>query len=138
MLLQRPATKKEKKKASKKRLGLLLIVLGLLLITLSLIGIKFLTHDPIFLSPLSQNQESSISRIIQELKESKIDYQKIITNDDLSYTVDLGDDRQVVLDSNKNISHQLSSLQLIIAQLKIDGKTFRRLDFRYQKPVITF
>lgn len=137
MLLRKPPTKKEKRKATKKRLGLWLIIIGLFLICISLAGIKFLTHDPIFLSPLSQNQDSLMSRLTSDLKDKGIEYQEIVTNDDLTVTVKLKDNQEVIIDTKKSLSGQLSSLQLIVSQLKIEGKTFRRLDFRYQKPVIT-
>jgi len=138
MLQQKTATKKEKKKASRKRIGLFLIIVGLHLIAVSVFLVNFFNKDPLFLSPLSDNQESVNSKLVEELKEKNIRYKTIETNQDLSLIVKLDGGGEVIMDPKKSISSQLSSLQLITAQLKIEGKTFSRLDFRYQKPVITF
>lgn len=46
---------------------------------------------------------------------------------------------QIVLFSpNKDFSVQIASLQLVTSHFTIEGKHFTRLDFRYDKPVITF
>lgn len=138
MLQQKTTTKREKKKAIRKKMGLFLIIIGLLFIVISLFSIKFLTHGPLFVSPLSGNQDSVVSILEKELKKNKIAYIGIQTNDDLSYIVKLNEKEEVIIDPKKDILSQLSSLQLIASQLKIEGKTFLRLDFRYKKPVITF
>lgn len=138
MLQRKITTKRDKKIRIRKKSGLVLILLGLLFIATSLFLIKFFTHDPLFVSPLSQIHDSTDTSLVKELKKNKVEYQEIKTNNDLSYLIVLKENQEVIIDPKKDISLQLSSLQLIIAQLKIEGKAFSRLDFRYEKPVIVF
>lgn len=138
MLPRKTLTKRQKKEASKNRLGLILVFIGLALISFSLIVAVFLVKDPLFVSPLSKDQTSINLKIEKILKEKKISYKSIITSPDLSFVIRLDKDHEVIIDSNKDIDSQLSSLQLILTQLKIEGKTFKRLDFRFQKPIISF
>lgn len=138
MLRRRTITKRQKREASKKRLGILLIFLGMILIAAFLAFLAFFEKKELFVSPLSTDQTSVNTRIEKLLKEKKVNYVSFYTAKDLSFILMLPENREVILDPNKNISEQLSSLQLILSQLKIDGKAFKRLDFRYQKPVITF
>ncbi len=138
MLPRKTTTKRQKKEASKKKLGSLLILVGLIMIALSLFFTAYLEKKPKPLSPLSKNQTSEMSVIEKNLKKSNISFKSIETSGDLSILINLEKEKVVIIDSNKDIGEQLSSLQLILSQLKIEGKSFKRLDFRYQKPVITF
>lgn len=138
MLPRRTITKKQKKEASKKKIAVLLIFIGLVLISISFFYTAFLEKKPDLINPLSKNQSTDIKRLEKKLKEYEFNFISISTDKDLSYIVKLDDKREVVLDSDKDIDRQLSSLQLIITQLKIDNKAFKRLDFRYKNPVITF
>ncbi|HET9947069.1 MAG TPA: hypothetical protein VFQ63_03330, partial [Patescibacteria group bacterium] len=56
---------------------------------------------------------------------------------DDSATFDV-DGKTIIISLNKDIEQQVSSLQLTIRELTMEGKEFHRLDFRYDKPVITF
>lgn len=138
MLPKKSVTKRQKKEASKKRLGLILTFAGLVMIATSLFYVAFLEKNPKPISPLSKNQISSNVLIEKKLKEKNISFKSIETSKDLSTSIKLKDDQEVIIDPNKNIDQQLSSLQLILSQLKIEGKSFKRLDFRYQKPIISF
>ena len=138
MLPRRTITKRQKKEEKKKRWGVLLLILGLITICFSLFFAAFLQKPEPIINPLSKDQASDTSKLIKILKEKNIMYSDISTDKDLSYIIKLPDKRVVVIDSKKDIEKQLSSLQFITSQLKIEGKTFKRLDFRYQRPVITF
>ncbi len=138
MLPAKTITKKQKKQASKKRAGIFLIFVGLALIAVSLFFIAFLEKQPKPISPLSKNQTSVNSIVEKTLKSKNISYISIETAKDLSLIVKLDKERQVIIDPDKDIDQQLSSLQLILSQLKIEGKALKRLDFRYQKPIISF
>ena len=136
MRFARTVTKKQKKTAYKKRLGLLLIFIGLLFVNLVLIYATFLEKPKPIVSPLSKNQMSSTKQIEMALKERNIEYVSISTQKDTTYLIKLKEG-EVILDPSKNVDQELSSLQLILSQLKIEGKTLKRLDFRYEKPIIT-
>ena len=138
MLPRKTITKRQKKERSRKKLGLILLFLGLVLISLSLFFTAFLEKPDKLISPLSQDQSSFNSKIESGLKNKKISFVKVETLKDLNYQITLDDKSRAIIDSNKSIEVQLSSLQLILTQLKIEGKSFKRLDFRFQKPVISF
>ena len=137
MIFKNTVTKKEKKKATRNRLGLLLIVLGLLAVNFTLVYTAFFQKPKPIVNPMSKNQISSTKIVEDKLKESKIEYTSFDTQKDLTYILKLKSGGEVVLNPTKNIDEQLSSLQLILSQLKIEGKTLKRLDFRYEKPIIT-
>ncbi len=137
-LLKTTVTKKQRKKLKQKNFSVFLILLGLLLITASLFYFAFLEEKQLYINPLSYDQTSKNSEIEKNLKEKNISFKTIVTTKDLNYIIRLDDQREVILDSKKDIVGQLSSLQLIISQLTIEGKMFKSLDFRYQKPIIKF
>ena len=50
----------------------------------------------------------------------------------------VGTNEQVIVSLQKDLTLQIASLQLTIAHLTIEGKQFKQLDFRFDKPVLTF
>ncbi|MBI2622003.1 MAG: hypothetical protein HYW63_05170 [Candidatus Levybacteria bacterium] len=138
MLPQKTITKKQKKQKIRKQLFIGLIFIGLIVIFFILFYLAFLQKTPEFFNPLSRNQTSTGFIIRQTLMEKKINYKSISTSKDLTYRIVLDNNSEVIIDPKKNVEEQLSSLQLILARLKIEGKMFKRLDFRYQKPIISF
>ena len=138
MLFRKTVTKKQKREASKKRFGILLIFIGLFAINAMLVYSAFIEKPEPLLNPLSKDQTSSVSQLEKLLKDKKIQYKYVATQKNLSYLIKLQSNGEVIIDPSKNIDQQLSSLQLILSQLKIEGKTLKRLDFSYQKPIITF
>lgn len=138
MLPRKIITKRQKKEQSRKKLGLILLFVGLVLISASLSFSAFLEKPDKPISPLSKDQSSVNSKIEKALRDKKIPYISVTTLKDLNYQILLDNKTEVIINSNKDIIEQMSSLQLILTQLKIEGKSFKRLDFRYQKPVISF
>ena len=138
MLLRKTLTKKQKKEISRKKLAMALIITGLFIVAILLFYSAFLEKDPIYLNPLSKDQTSISSIIKKGLKEKKIEYVAVETSKELNYVIKFDKDSKAIIDPKKDIGEQLSSLQLILSTLKIEGKTFKRLDFRYKKPVISF
>ena len=138
MLPRKILTKKQKKEISRKKLAIVLIITGLFIVAILLSYVAFLEKDPVYLSPLSKDQTSVSSTIKKSLKEKKIEYVSLQTSKELNYVIKFDKDSEAIIDPKKDIDQQLSSLQLILSALKIEGKTFKRLDFRYQKPIISF
>lgn len=138
MKFKKTVTKREKKAASKKKLGKAIVFTGLIIINFILIYVAFIEKPEPIINPLSKNQVSTTDIVEKKLKTEKIEYTSFVTNKDLNYIIKLKSGAEVIIDQDKNIEEQLSSLQLILKQLKIEGKTLKRLDFRYQKPIITF
>lgn len=137
-MLPKPLTKKQKKEVSRKRLGIILIFLGLLIIAVMLFFLAFLEKEDPIINPLSKDQTSNGKIIIGELREKKIAYKDIETTKSLKYKIKFEDNAEAIIDPKKDIPEQITSLQLILSQLKIEGKAFKRLDFSYQKPIISF
>lgn len=138
MRFRRTTTKREKKSAVKKRLVLLLIIIGLLVLNSIFIYKSFFEGTDPISNPLSKNQISSTKQIEDKLKQREIDFKSLTTESDLKYLLVLKDGAEIILDPGKDIDEQLASLQLILSQLKIEGKTLKRLDFGFEKPVISY
>ncbi len=137
-MLPKPLTKKQKKEVSRKRLGIILIFLGLLIIASMLFFLAFLEKEDPIINPLSKDQTSNGKLIMNSLREKKISYKDLETTRDLKYKIIFEDNAEAIIDPKKDIESQITSLQLILSQLKIEGKAFKRLDFSFQKPIITF
>ena len=103
------------------------------------------THVTV-ISPVTDTEEKNTSRgtlqnkremIMIDLQSVHIAYQEITVKSDNTATISLQNNETVILSLNKNIDQQIASLQLTIANLTIEGKQFKRLDFRFDKPVLT-
>src|SRR5579872_2362660 len=119
-------------------LGLLMILICLTLLPLYLLGWAF--KEPLFISPVNMTADSSnsfdLSQVLKdELQNSKIDYSELSYQNGV-YKIILKNGSVVYFSPNKNIKEQIASLQLIVANLTIEGKSFSSLDFRYDKPII--
>lgn len=71
------------------------------------------------------------------LKQKGVKYKSIAYREN-SYIIVLANDAEALFSSKKDAEVQVSSLQLVINRLTIEGKSFKRLDFRFDKPVIVF
>jgi hypothetical protein len=138
MIFRKTVTKREKRDAAKKRLLIILVLVCLIALNIVFLYKIFLQKPNPILTPLSKDQVSSTSVVEQKLKEEKVEYKSFDTEKDLNYLIKLKSGGEVIIDSSKDIDQQISSLQLILSQLKIEGKTLKRLDFRFEKPTITF
>jgi len=76
--------------------------------------------------------------IIEELNKLnlKIDTVDIKNEDMLLFTLREG--HEIVFTSKKEIEKQIFSVPIILRQLKIEGKKFKRIDVRFDKPIIKF
>lgn len=95
-----------------------------------------------FISPLPKSlvkggTTAEVNTLEKLLKEKNIAFFSLSSVDDSSYLVNLTSGEEIVFSAHKPLSVQVSSLQLIIARLTIEGKRIERLDFRYNKPVVT-
>lgn len=112
----------------------------ILLILLAVLLYKLLAF-PIFnkpiISPLGQNKPSRTSNLEVLLKKAKIPFASISQSPDY-YIVTLSDGGQIFISSKKDLTFQISSLQLMLNRLTIEGKRIKSLDFRFDKAVINF
>jgi hypothetical protein len=95
-------------------------------------------YFPDFLSPLAKTKFQDRARLESSLKKANIKFIKITTQGDLSLLVELSSQEGVIFSSKKDIQSQIASLQLVVKRLTIEGKRFKSLDFRFDKPMITF
>lgn len=96
---------------------------------------RFLSPIPLFVP--SSLETSDTKTLEQLLKKYQVSYAEIIDNKDGSYAVGLLGGERIVFTSKKPLEPQISSLQLLISRLTIEGKRIEKLDFRYDKPVIS-
>ncbi|MBI4098000.1 MAG: hypothetical protein HY426_03080 [Candidatus Levybacteria bacterium] len=137
MLPAKTITKKEKKERSRKKRLAIALLLGLSLVCIFLLYVALPKKGPLYISPLSKDQTTSAAKVEKILKEKKISYESLSMAKDRSYVIKLDEKSEVIIDPKKDILEQLSSLQLILSTLKIEGKALRRLDFRYKSPIIS-
>lgn len=98
----------------------------------------------LYLSPLADNPDKlttsvagpKLQQISASLREHHINFDKVEIKSDTTFSVLLKNGGIVMLTSGKSIEQQVSSLQLILDRLTMEGKHFASLDFRYAKPVV--
>jgi hypothetical protein len=96
----------------------------------------FISTEPLFISPIGK-ANTDLIRVEKILKDNKILFSKV-TLSDYSYLVDIQNNGQVRLSQDKDINKQIASLQRILIQLTIEGKSFKSIDFRFSEPIISF
>lgn len=70
------------------------------------------------------------------LKENNIHYTAIESASQSAVLIRLKSGEDVFFSTKKSYQFQISSLQLVLSRLTIEGKRFSRLDFRFDKPVV--
>ncbi len=91
-----------------------------------------------FISPLAQGKISKEQSLEELLYKNNIQFTKVEVATDSSHIIFLKDQGMVYFDSGKSWQSQISSLQLILSRLTIEGKKFKKLDLRFDKPIIEF
>ena len=136
MFRQRRLLKKEKLRVKAK-----LVFVALVILLIAAIGLEFLYFNfgsTTLISPLAKSNLSRLNNLEIQLSQKKISFASVTVNANDSFTVRLLDRGEVILSSKKDVGSQLSSLQLILSRLTIEGKKLKTLDFRFDNPVVTF
>lgn len=132
---------KTKTTKSRNKIFRKIILLLFLLIILSIFIIArnfdFLTNNNSLISPLAKTSSPNV-KLEKILLSQKIPFSKINVASDSSFVVSLQDGGEVGISQKKDFVAQISSLQLILSRLTIEGKKFKFLDLRFDKPVIVF
>lgn len=132
---QTKITKKQAKIVRRKKLLILLLILIFFSLSLILLRqILFVKKTPFF-SPISNLGFYQNTDFEGKLKNLEIEYENLKFKNN-SYQFRIIGEGTVIISTQKDIDSQLSSLQLTLTQLKIEGKRFKSLDFRFDKPVI--
>ena len=137
-MLQKRRLKKERSKYRIRTLLILLICLSLLIVVTEYLYLNFSFGRVIFISPLGKIGKSKVAALENMLNKKNISFASTNINSDGSFTVELRDGGELILSSKKDLDNQLSSLQLILSRLTIEGKKLKKLDFRYDNPVVSF
>lgn len=101
-----------------------------------------------FVSPLvTQNQAVKKQIIVNPdestqlsdiLKKNNLNTISVVTASDSALLVTLDNGEEIIFSQKKNITEQITSLQLIKRELTIEGKRLSRVDFRFDNPVISY
>lgn len=146
-MLVKPVQKKikikKRKRSNNKVLGvlffLLVFLIGLFVVLQNTLP-KKIVISPIPQGVLSNNTlktDNTFNALLVVLKKNNINFTAISEYNKNSILVRLSSGEEVIFSQYKNFELQTSSLQLILSRLTIEGKRFSRLDFRFEKPVIT-
>ncbi len=136
-MLQKKPTKKQARKIRRTKFALLLLILIFLGICVFLAYRIWSFKKPAFISPVSNLGFYQNTAFENKLKEKGIDWENLKFENNI-YQFRVKEQGRVSISTKKNIDEQISSLQLILRRLKIEGRRFKSLDFRYDKPVIIF
>ncbi len=136
--------RKEKKHLVRKIYFYLIILSGILGIVMMVIGVFLVINEPLFESPiplftkwaLNRDKSQEVVEIKKFLEQKSIEYIDVSRESSKVYKIDLKNNGEVVIDSEKGLPEQLSSLQVILSRLTMEGKKFKRLDLTYDRPVL--
>lgn len=133
-----------RRKNKKAKKGLLLILLFLLFFSIfaSLFFYYWFTKT-LFVSPLpDRSLDNSNPLTTEELKtllqKGNIAFSEVKSSTGSSVLVKLTNGGTVLFSSKKSFKEQVSSLQPILSRLTIEGKRFKNLDLRFDKPSVVY
>jgi len=133
-------------KKRKVRRTLILVSAAFVLLLVSSLGAGIYLYITNFkvISPLpaqlgswlpTSSSDQSEKDLTSLLRSRNIMYTAIARNAD-EFVITLNPKQQVILTREKNFAEQISSLQVILQQLTMEGREFRTLDLRFDKPVV--
>lgn len=136
---------KRKKRTSRKKIKFLILFASLVLLATALIigarfaqkGVKnvILGKQTIVSSYVKKVTSQDIK---EELDKKNVSYKSFEQYDDETVRIVVSSDTEVFLTKNKDASFQASSLHELLRRLKIDNRVPKRIDMRYDKPVVKF
>ncbi|MEK7551707.1 MAG: hypothetical protein AAB532_03855 [Patescibacteria group bacterium] len=138
MLLRKRRINKYNSKKGIKIILITVLFIGLIVTFFSYLYINFYINTYGFISPLSVNKDSLLVRVEEGLEKENISFGKVSTNSDGSLSVKLKDESEIIFSSKKSVASQITSLQLMLSRLTIEGKKLKSLDFRFDNPVVSF
>lgn len=136
-----PKKRQLRKNKSKHKIKTAFTALFFLLIILLIFEYLYLNFSfgkKTYISPIAINKTPKLSSYQVALDNANIQVISVALNTDNSAEVKLKDGGVVILSSKKDIGSQISSLQLMLSRLTIEGKKLKILDFRFDNPVVSF
>lgn len=100
----------------------------------------------LFVSPLPLTRlpivellgDKDTGQLERALAKKGVDFESIVISSDSGYIVQLKTGEEVLMSKTRSLDEQISSLQVILPRLTMEGKRFTRLDLRFDRPVIVF
>lgn len=138
MFAKKRQLKKEKIKSRTKTVFIVLFFLSALLILIEYLFLNFSFGRTPYISPISKNQISSIIDLEKMLEKSNILFKNVSNNYDGNLVVELSDGGLITFSQKKDLKNQISSLQLVLSRLTIEGKKLKSLDFRFNNPIVSY
>lgn len=83
-------------------------------------------------------QDDPILKLSNLLSQKGMEISVSPTSSDSAILVNLVNGETIIFSTIKDMAAQVDSLQIILARLTIEGKKLKTLDFRYDKPVVTY
>lgn len=124
-----------------RKISISLILFGLTFVSCFSLFWYSTSHQTLLISPLGTKDSGNTQNTLIVQVQDFCWQQKLsciqITPQDGSILITLSNSAQIILSTQKSITQQLSSLQLTINQLTIEGKQFKKLDFRFDKIVVS-
>ena len=138
MLQGKRRLKKEKSSRSTKLAFMLGLFIFVFLAGILVFVYIFYSNSSNYLNPLAVNKNSPKIKIEDMLEASNIKITRSVIGSQDFLEVDLKDGGKVIFSSKKDLKKQITSLQLMLSRLTIEGKKLKILDFRYDNPVVSF
>lgn len=141
--------KKRKRALRYRRLLIFLAVLSCFIIVAEMLYLVQRLQAPQFLSPVpltnvykkvlaAMNISSQTNELVDLLKKNNFSVISLLSYEKDAFLLKLETGEEAVLSSKKSLAVQVSSLHLILSRLTIEGKRVRRVDLRFNNPVIVF
>lgn len=141
--------KKRKRNILLQRVLFLCTFISCVIIVFEIIYFSMQLQKPKFLSPIpfsntykkvlaAITSNSPKNELSELLRKDSITVVSITNYNDNSLLVRLEKGEEIIFSSKKSIKLQVSSLQLILSRLTIEGKRIAKLDLRFDNPVIVF
>lgn len=138
MLLRKRRINKYNSKKGIKIILITILFIGLIVTFFSYLYINFYINTYGFISPMSIDKDSLLVKVEEGLEKQNISFGKVTTNSDGSLSVKLRYESEIIFSSKKSVASQITSLQLMLSRLTIEGKKLKSLDFRFDNPVVSF
>ena len=87
------------------------------------------------LEPIAR--QATETELAKELKKSNLGVISLSINGEREILASLSGDTQVIFKS-EGIAQQVSSLQIMLSRFRIEGRIPKKIDLRFEKPIVVF
>ncbi len=87
---------------------------------------------------IDQARLKNVVTILSNLREMSYIVNNVSFLSDGNIQILLASEQKILIGVDKNPQNLLNSLQLIVRQAKIEGKTWQKIDLRFDKPVVVY